>query len=134
MRHVALILALLIAAPAARAQQPEAIPDVIGHQLEAFEADDFDQAFAYASPMIQALFGTPENFGAMVRQGYPMVYRPGTVTFGSRRTEGESVYQTVTIRDGEGRFHALEYEMISDGAGGWVIDGVAMLEAPDVAT
>ena len=133
MRVPAVILTLLLAAPVARAQEASAIPDVIGSQLEAFEADDFARAFTFASPMIQGMFRTPENFGAMVREGYPMVHRPAAVTFGTQRVEGTSIYQTVTIRDAEGRFHALEYEMIPDGQGGWVIDGVQFIPAPDVA-
>ena len=133
MRILVLVTALLLAALPLRAQDASAIPDVIGRQLEAFEADDFDRAFTFASPMIQGIFRTPENFGAMVRDGYPMVHRPGDVTFGDRRVEGDSIYQTVTIRDAQGRYHALEYEMISDGAGSWVIDGVSFLQAPDVA-
>lgn len=133
MRVLAIVLSLLLAVPAARAQEASAIPDVIGQQLEAFEADDFARAFSFASPMIRGYFRTPENFGAMVREGYPMVHRPDAVTFGTRRTEGGSIYQTVTIRDAQGRYHALEYEMIPDGAGGWVIDGVSFIPAPDVS-
>lgn len=133
MRVLVVILTLLFAAPAAQAQEPSAIPDVIGQQLEAFEADDYARAFTFASPMIKGYFQTPENFGAMVREGYPMVHRPDAVTFGTRRTEGSSIYQTVTIRDAEGRYHALEYEMIPDGQGGWLIDGVSFIPRPDVA-
>ncbi|MBY6048591.1 DUF4864 domain-containing protein [Vannielia litorea] len=133
MRFIGLSLALLLAAPVAQAQEASAIPDVIGSQLEAFEADDFARAFTFASPMIQGMFRTPENFGAMVREGYPMVHRPGAVTFGTQRTEGGSTYQTVTIRDAEGRYHALEYEMIPGGEGGWLIDGVSFIPAPDVS-
>ncbi|SIN75566.1 DUF4864 domain-containing protein [Vannielia litorea] len=133
MRFIVLSLALLLAVPAAKAQEANTIPDVIGRQLEAFEADDFARAFTFASPMIKGLFGTPENFGAMVRQGYPMVHRPEGVTFGAQRVEGESIYQTVTIRDAQGRYHALEYEMIPDGAAGWLIDGVSFIPAPDVS-
>ena len=76
MRVLAIVLTLLLAAPAAQAQEAGAIPDVIGRQLEALEADDFARAFTFASPMIQGMFGTPENFGAMVKRGYPMVHRP----------------------------------------------------------
>ncbi|MBS8227157.1 DUF4864 domain-containing protein [Vannielia litorea] len=133
MRVLAIVLTLLLAAPAAQAQEAGAIPDVIGRQLEALEADDFARAFTFASPMIQGMFGTPENFGAMVKRGYPMVHRPDAVTFGTQRAEGESIYQTVTIRDAQGRYHALEYEMIPDGAGGWLIDGVSFIPAPDVS-
>ena len=130
MRHVALILALLMAALAARAQQPEAIPDVIGHQLEAFEADDFDQAFAYASPMIQALFGTPENFGAMVRQGYPMVWRPSEVNFLSIDRRGKELWQNVMVRDAEGALYILEYQMVPGGTG-WLINAVRVRKATE---
>ncbi|MFY0635453.1 MAG: DUF4864 domain-containing protein [Vannielia sp.] len=133
MRFIILSLTLLLAAPVAQAQEPSAIPDVIGQQLEAFEADDFARAFTFASPMIKGYFRTPENFGAMVQEGYPMVHRPGSVTFGTQRSEGGSIYQSVTIRDAEGRYHALEYEMIPDGAGGWLIDGVSFVPAPDVS-
>ena len=37
--------------------------------------DDAKRAFSYAAPSIRAMFGTPERFLAMVRAGYPVVYR-----------------------------------------------------------
>ena len=50
-------------------------------QLAAFAADDADKAFSYAAPGIRALFITAERFLSMVREGYPVVYRPASVTF-----------------------------------------------------
>ena len=44
-------------------------------------SDDAKRAFSYAAPSIRAMFGTPERFLAMVRAGYPVVYRPPAVTF-----------------------------------------------------
>ena len=58
-----------------------AIRDVIERQLQAFLRDDGTAAFSYASPHIQGIFQTPENFMAMVKNGYQPVYRPQAVTF-----------------------------------------------------
>ena len=49
--------------------QDDDIRGAIGAQIEAFKADDFDQAFTYASPLIQGLFGDSDRFGLMVRNG-----------------------------------------------------------------
>ena len=72
MRHMisAILVALALALPA---KANEDIEKVISNQIDAFLADDFETAFTYASPMIKDIFGTPEKFGQMVRQGYPMV-------------------------------------------------------------
>ncbi|MFN3647028.1 MAG: DUF4864 domain-containing protein [Gemmobacter sp.] len=107
------------------AQEAE-IRGVIGDQITAFRADDFGAAFAYASPAIKGIFGTPERFGAMVRQGYPMVHRPDEVRYLGLRQEGGRQVQRVMIRDGQGRVHFLDYEMI-EAEGGWQINGVRLL-------
>ena len=46
-----------------------------------FLQDDFATAFTFASPNIQGIFGTHQNFGQMVRSGYPMVWRPADVQY-----------------------------------------------------
>ncbi|MDF2232770.1 DUF4864 domain-containing protein [Albimonas sp. CAU 1670] len=70
-------------APAAAQEAGAAaeIRGVIERQLEAFLAGDVDAAWGYASPGIQGLFGSVENFGRMVREGYPMVWRPAEWRF-----------------------------------------------------
>jgi len=113
--------------PAARADS-QSIRDVISSQIDAFLADDVVAAFDHASPTIQRIFGTPERFGEMVQQGYPMVWRPAEVTFLSTEERGGRLFQNVMVRDADGALHILEYEMI-EGASGWKIDGVR-LRAP----
>ena len=54
---------------------------MISEQIDALRADDFATAFTFASPGIQRMFGSPARFGAMVREGYPMVRRPRDVRF-----------------------------------------------------
>ena len=131
---LALLATLALAAPlrADEAAAP-AIRDVISAQIDAFLADDFARAFTYASPGIRNVFRTPENFGRMVRQGYPMVWRPDEVRFLDLEDRGGALHQKVLIRDGEGVAHVLDYRMEPDGQGGWKIDGVRILETPEVA-
>ncbi len=107
------------------AQETE-IQGVIGNQITAFQADDVNAAFDHASPNIKGMFGSPERFGAMVRQGYPMVHRPDEVRYLGLRMESGRQVQRVMIRDGAGRVHFLDYEMI-EANGGWQINGVRLL-------
>ncbi|MEM6758578.1 MAG: DUF4864 domain-containing protein [Pseudomonadota bacterium] len=127
---IGFILALGIAV-AATAQDTD-IEGVISDQLSAFEQDDFDQAFTYAAPNIRQIFRTPENFGTMVRRGYPMVWRPGAVTFLELKRQGVGFVQTVQIEDGDGVLHYLAYAMMETGDG-WKIAGVSIITAPGVS-
>jgi hypothetical protein len=103
---------------------------VIAAQIEAFLADDFDTAFSYASPMIQGMFQTPENFGVMVREGYPMVWRPSDVEFLSLETRQGVLWQDVLVRDAGGALHILEYQMV-EGDEGWRINAVRVRKPGD---
>ncbi|KIC50132.1 DUF4864 domain-containing protein [Tateyamaria sp. ANG-S1] len=108
------------------------IEGVISSQIEAFKVDDFAEAFTYAAPSIQGMFRTPENFGRMVTQGYPMVWRPADVTYLDLREEAGRYVQVVRIEDTEGTVHFLGYSMIQTGDG-WKISGVQVLDAPGVS-
>ena len=99
---------------------------VHNNQLQAFTADDFVTAFTFASPFIKGIFGTPENFGAMVTQGYPMVHRPGNITMLELRQVAGGLWQRVMITDLSGTTHMLDYEMIETPEG-WQINGVQLL-------
>ena len=120
--------AALLALPsvAQDARQPE-IEGVIQNQIEAFLRDDFDTAFTYASPNIKQLFGTSDRFGMMVRQGYPMVWRPASVQFLGLSDIGGQLWQIVVMRDGQGVYHTLGYQMIETPEG-WQINGVQILQ------
>ena len=107
-----------------------AIRDTIQRQVEAFLRDDFAAAFEYAAPNIRTLFGTPENFGAMVRNGYPMVWRPDGVQFGPLEEINGVLWQTVLFRDGNGIVHAMGYRMVQTD-GDWRISAVQRLPQPD---
>ncbi|WP_120632487.1 DUF4864 domain-containing protein [Ruegeria sp. EL01] len=132
MRRVLLAICLSVGlAPSVFAQSAE-IEANIAAQIQAFEADDFVTAFTFASPNIQRLFGTPENFGVMVQRGYPMVWRPADVRFLDLREVAGALWQKVMITDGDGRVHILNYQMVQrDNA--WKINGVQLLDNADPA-
>ncbi|MFN3825661.1 MAG: DUF4864 domain-containing protein [Pseudorhodobacter sp.] len=133
MRQIARAVAfiLLISSPVAAQGTNPAITGTITGQIDALRADDFATAFSFASPTIKRLFGSAENFGAMVRQGYPMVHRPDTVRMLALREVAGAVWQRVMITDGAGRTHLLDYQMIETPEG-WQINAVQLLRDPGV--
>lgn len=118
------LLAGLLALPALAQEAP--IQSTIQSQLDAFKAEDFARAFTYASPTIKGIFGSPENFGAMVVQGYPMVAQPSAVQMLELREVAGNLWQRVMITDMQGRTHLLDYQMVET-AEGWQINGVQLL-------
>jgi Domain of unknown function (DUF4864) len=137
LRIFALFGALLGLAAAAAAQAPPvsandraAIREVIEAQVEAFRRDDGDAAFGYASPAIRGLFGRPEIFMDMVRQGYQPVYRPQIFEFGEIVTLHGLITQKVHVVGPDGRPVTAYYPMTRLPDGSWRIDG-CYLQAPE---
>lgn len=126
------ILALVLASPlAAQAPRSDAIESTIRRQMSAFEANDPQSAFRFASPMIRQMFGTAENFGTMVRKSYPMVWKPAAVRFLELRTIRGALYQKIMVTDEDGAIHFLDYEMVENSVG-WQINGVQLLRGAQV--
>jgi uncharacterized protein DUF4864 len=130
MRQILLVLAIWFGTTFAAVAQSREIEDTIGNQISAFQVDDFVSAFEFASPNIQFIFRTPDNFGAMVQHGYPMVWRPSDVRFLELREIQGNLWQRVMIRDDDGRVHLLDYQMIQVGSS-WKINGVQLLRTPE---
>jgi hypothetical protein len=107
-----------------------AIRDVIQGQVEAFRRDDGAGAFGYASPTIQGMFGSPEIFMDMVRQGYQPVYRPQSFDFREIVTLHGQVTQKVHVVGPDGRPVTAYYPMTQLPDGSWRIDG-CFLQAPE---
>lgn len=106
-----------------------AIREVIQAQVDAFRRDDGAAAFALASPGIQQMFGTPEIFMDMVRQGYQPVYRPRRFEFEGIVTLGSQPAQMVAVVGPDGRSVVAVYPMKRLPDGSWRIDG-CFLRAP----
>ena len=137
MRRVMIGLALAASLSGAVRAQDALTPNpqiksTIQSQIDAFLADDFVTAFGFASPGIRNAFRTPENFGAMVRNGYPMVWRPEDLRFGPLREIDGALWQQVLIRDETGQSYVVEYRMEQVG-GDWRISGVRVVPAQDLS-
>ena len=111
-----------------------AIVSVIERQLAAFQRDDGREAFFYASPRIQARFGTPELFMEMVRQSYPPVYRPERIQFLELETMSGTPVQRVFLVGPERRHWMALYPMRRTREGEWRIDGCVLIPSEGSST
>lgn len=110
-----------------------AIQDIISGQLRAFKDNDADKAFDFASPNIQGLFGSAQNFSAMVRNGYPPVWRPRSVEFGAIVEQNGRIVQKVEIIGPDGAPALALYTMEKQPDGSWRIDGCALTTSERVS-
>jgi hypothetical protein len=130
-----LVLALLwLVTPAwaeelTRADQ-SAFQEVITDQIRAFNADDGVQAYSHAAPVIKQLFPTPDMFMAMVKQGYPPVYRQKSFNFGDVTSDTGRPEQEVTIVDLNGQVWTAIYSFERQPNGRWKISGCRLVRAP----
>ena len=125
-------VALFLLAGTATAQDIS-IEDVITNQLQAFNDRDIAEAWQYASPTIKGIFRTPENFGLMVENGYPMVWDNSDVRFLDRDEVGRRSRQEVQIQGPDGLFYILDYQMVET-TDGWQIDSVQVIPAPEIVS
>lgn len=123
-----LVFGLLLAALPVAAQEAE-IRTTITRQLDAFQRDDWNEAFTYASPVLRKLFGTPERFRDMVLGGYRAVYRPQQVSFRELDLSGPRPVQIVFFIGPDGLAYLAAYEMERQEDGSWRIASVQMIRA-----
>ncbi|WP_029029680.1 DUF4864 domain-containing protein [Salinarimonas rosea] len=137
MRALLAALTLLLAAavlPVAGARADEAAArSVIEAQLRAFLADDGARAYSYAAPGIKRIFPSQDRFMAMVRQGYPPVYRPRDFSFDTYRETPAGPIQEVTIIDHTGVAWRAIYALEQQPDGSWKISGCQLLRLPGVS-
>ncbi len=126
--RILLLFGLLLAASPGAAQDAE-IRSTINRQLEAFQRDDWSEAFTYASPVLRKLFGTPERFRDMVLGGYRAVHRPQQVSFRELDLSGPRPVQIVFFIGPDGLAYLAAYEMEQQKDGSWRIAGVQMIRA-----
>ncbi len=127
----AFVAALLLATGFASAQAAEpvsavdtkAVRAVVEAQLDAFAADDAKKAFSLAAPAIREMFGTPEKFVAMVRAGYPVVYRPASVAFLQPLWVQRQLVLGVRLTDADGGQWLATYSLERQPDKSWRISG-----------
>lgn len=125
-------LGLLPLAAAAQTQavargDAEQVRKVVQAQLDALAIDDAAAAFGYATPAIREQVGTPERFIAMVRAGYPMVYRPSSVSFLEPVLIEGDLAQGVRMADTDGVVWLVVYRLQRQPDKAWRINGCDVL-------
>ena len=115
-------------------EDAQAIRGVIQAQLDAFRHDDAARAFALATPGIRATFGSAENFLAMVRDSYPVVYRPASIAFEAPRLIDGLVLQPVRLTDAGGRAWMAIYPMQRQPDGSWRTNGCQIARLAGTST
>ena len=126
-----LILSFFIqsGANALTAFDEEQIVSVVSAQLQAFQDDDFEKAYSYASPTIKTIFTDYKNFRDMVVGQYQAVYRPKSINIGSVSTEGGVPFLEVYLVDPDGIFVTAIYSMQQQENGSWLINGCFLSQA-----
>lgn len=130
---LALLTAALFQAPALAEDRDAGIQAVIAEQISDFQRSDVTAAFEHATPSIQGKFEDATAFGRMVRQAYPMVWRPARYEMLQIVDTQFGPVQVVLFEDQAGRLHEAGYLMEQiDGV--WRIDGVRLRAVPGVGT
>jgi hypothetical protein len=124
----AFCLAAALVAPAHAQDTPDAtaIHRVISAQIDAFARDDADAAFGFAAPLIRAKFGTAARFLATVRQAYPVLVHPRSVTFSSLAQGDATLVQKVEVVGPDGQGALASYDMEHEPDGRWLIAGCTL--------
>ena len=131
---VAMVLAFQAISLPAHAKNIEVVDEksirlVIEGQLAAFAKDDANKAFSYAAPNVRETFGSAANFMSMVRNKYPVVYRPATVTFLKAEGGGDEgdVIQRVQMIDTNGDVWLASYSVQKQKNKSWLITGCTLV-------
>ena len=102
---------------------------IVNQQLEAFQNDDFEKAYSFASPTIKKMFSSPEVFRKMVIGGYQAVYRPQSIKMGSVEIIKGVTTLKVYLVDPNGEFVTANYLMEKQENGEWLISGCILSKA-----
>ena len=104
---------------------------IIAAQISAFRADDGPTAYSFAAPVVRNIFPTPEIFMAMVKRGYPQVYRPQAFNFTEAVIDplGRPAQKMLVVGP-DGKTYEALYSMEKQPDGTWRISGCTLLEIP----
>ena len=118
---IALIISLM--GTIAFADESEMVRSTISSQIEAFKENNIAKAYTFAAPNIQAQFPTPEVFGMMVKNGYPVIWRPKSFKFTKFQDLGNKFIQRVLFQSYDGGLETYDY-ILEKYADRWKITGV----------
>ena len=108
----------------------EEVHYTISSQIDAFKKNDVEEAYYFAAPNIQAQFPNPETFGLMVRNGYPIIWKPKSFKFVSFKDLGDKCIQRVLFQSYNGSLETYDY-ILEKNNNLWKIAGVLTIKSAD---
>lgn len=112
----------------------KAIQRVIAQQRAALIAGNDRKAFGYATPAIQAQFGDPTSFMAMVQTGYSALLTARYVEFLEGAVIDGAVIQPLRLIDSDNTVRVALYTMEKQKNGAWRISGCRIAPSTVQAT
>mgnify|MGYP001369978527 FL=1 len=106
----------------------EAVRYTISSQIDAFKDKNVKKAYTFAAPNIQAQFPNPDIFGLMVRNGYPIIWKPKNYKFTTFKDLGNRCIQRVLFQSYNGSLQSYDYILEKDGDL-WKIAGVLTINS-----
>ena len=106
----------------------KAVRHTISSQIDAFKDKDVKKAYTFAAPNIQAQFPNPDIFGLMVRNGYPIIWKPKSYKFTTFKDLGNRCIQRVLFQSYNGSLESYDYILEKDG-NLWKIAGVLTINS-----
>jgi hypothetical protein len=105
---------------------------VVSQQIAAFQNEDSELAFSFASPVIRTQFGSPQNFMRTVKTHYSSIYSTRSFTFGRHVAQDGHVMQEIEfVSAADNSIHLAVYKLIKFKKYGWRITGVELVPKPE---
>ena len=99
------------------------VKKVISSQLMAFKEKNVEKAYSFAAPNIKRQFFNAENFGLMVKNGYPVIWSPKNYQFVKFSSNGKRSIQRVLFRSATDALVTYDY-LLEKFKNEWRIAGV----------
>lgn len=102
---------------------------IIQRQLDAFQKNDADSAFALASPGLKETYANPHNFMESVRSGETPFFKRRITEYQDFVTAGDDAAQSVVLVDDDSYVWTVVYKLSRQSDGSWLIDGVVLVKS-----
>ena len=101
----------------APADEKKAAQKVIMTQLEAFKADDYEEAAKYQASGLRESFGSTEQFREVIKTNYPQFANYKSVKWGKSRIDGAMLQIQIVITGQDDVQIAALYSMMKEDVG-----------------
>ena len=98
-------------------KEKEAAQKIIMAQLEAFKADDYDEAVKYQAAGLRGSFASTEQFRQVIKTNYPQFANYKSVQWGEARIDGPMLQIKIVITGKDDVQIAALYSMIKEDVG-----------------